>query len=754
MPISHEVSRRALGSNEHLRSQRQQPVSGHRELRARGLADVRRISNRDGAARNTMATTMLMLLAGQAVAGAVQANGRTGTSLTDITTTPRGSTTNAQPWLHGDVAGAGWSVLPGGETLRPPSLRPHFVPDVGRLAAPLEELAAHEALAVAEESLGAGRSLLWQGLAAWFATPCRDLDQYANGFWKLAHPPARVTPSFFSETADELSRAVMHSVPTASASGQGVERALAVTWASGLDDAGRTASTLSPYFSAIGALTNRSAVEGHIVDGVENGNPLVLRLHRYLNGGVLSAGGVTRSDEAMAVYQLDATHPDVLADKAATAVLLESAGVPAGRSAEAAETVFAMEQALATAPTGLLNTPLSGARAAFPSLPWSALWQAMELEPARAIHIDTGACRVLSDLLRDRSVDDWKLMLTCQQARRFERLLSVPPQPDRLFELLEASHGGRLLLSSWYAGRTDPGLAARAGEVFEQLKAVFVQDIADSALSTQDRILLTARIQAIQLITAAAGDAVDWSDFQPSTSFVHNMLSLAARGFADDRRIVGATAGPALDPGAAHHLILRTHVVDDRVYVSPGLLAAMADSSASREQVWGRVGKMLGHELAHVMAEAKGLEPEGVDLLHRENAALRQRIDDLWVNGVHLNATAVLDEAGCDLRGMSVALRAGRAEAEAAGEAFDERQFFLAGASIHAANPTARQLQAQVDEDHHPPGPFRAGLGRFITGFDQAFGCEPRPSAPFDRIFTLGAAQRPGTTTGPEGALG
>ena len=71
------------------------------------------------------------------------------------------------------------------------AFHPAVLPQISH---PLMELAEEEALLVAEESVGGGRSLLWQGIAAWFADPCTDLDQYANGFWKLQHPAGPVAP--------------------------------------------------------------------------------------------------------------------------------------------------------------------------------------------------------------------------------------------------------------------------------------------------------------------------------------------------------------------------------------------------------------------------------------------------------------------------------------------------------------------------------------------------------------------------------
>ena len=748
MPISSHCARVVLGTNERRRLASSQPVSGSQRRPLRAMEGVNHVSNGRWDARRMLTASVVMLLVGQAAAGTAAACGqrRSGPAVDEASgrqhpQRPCGlalSHVCSRPHpLRADRPGG----LPTGTPQR------HYMGNLfGTVSEPLVALAGQEALAVAEESLGAGGSIFWQTLEAWFANPCKALDQHANGFWKLQNPPAARPPSFIAEVQQALSVQVRTRMVGASAAGTGAERVLALVLSNGLDaSAGRWDAT-QVRFDAISALASRDDVERHIVTALVDGNPLVLALHRWRQHGVLAPGLPAYHDAVTPVHGYPPEHPAVAAEKAAIASLLARAGVPAAELAAAADTVLAMEAEIANAAQDLRSMTPQEAQQRLPDLPWREMWQAIQIDPATPLYLEFGAFEALARLLRERPVEDWRRMLTCQQARRVHLWLANAGTPEGVHARLEQTRGGPLLLSSWYADAADPQPLTRAQAMFSALASVFAEDVAASGLPAGDRQRLAERFAATKLTLEAAGRTIDWNRFAPSRSFVEDLIALEALVIQDDLRIIRGGSGPAIDTGFAHRLIMRMYEGEELVHVSPGLVNTLGGGDGPRERRWGWLGAMMGHELAHVLAEEAGLSAQARTFMAGEEAALRQRIDDLWIDDVHLDAAAVLEEAGSDLRGLSAARRAGRAEAEAAGEPFDDRAFFLAAAGLHAANPTARQLRSQIAEEAHPPGPFRAELGRLVAGFGDAFGCEPRPTAPFDYILTPGPTATATTT--------
>lgn len=731
MPIAVGDVRARQGNNEIARESLRQPVSGRAGRMPKRVPGLGFVGNRSWDLRSALTLGTVALLAGQQVASLGARIGAPRADAAQPATPPMDG-----PSLRASVRPRSMPSVPAPASPASAPLPPPlaFHPDLfGPLVEPLNTLATAEALAVAEESGGAGRSLLWQGIAAWFANPCSQLDSYVNGFWKLQHPPAHEIPSRFAEMRDRFAASLPALAQRASAQGGAAEAALATTWAAAADPAGREWSHFQPQRDAIAALASRADIEQHLCQGMLRGQQSVLGLQRFFLNGILDAGFALGSPDH-AVYGLPPSHPDVVAYRDRIADLLRRSGMTPGDVATAADKVLEMERTLAQAPPQLDGYTLSEAEAALPGFAWQTVWQSLGLDPTKALYITMESCTKLEGLLQQRPIADWRAFLHYHQARRAQRYLQGSVEPAARLEQLDGSRGGRLLLSAWYAQRTAPALIARTLAMFDAIRQVFTDDLAMSALPDADIASLHAALEAVQLVFDDAGQQVRWDGFNGSASHLANMQALDALATRNDLAIIQGLPDARI-AAPAHHFSLGTNVIDQRVRLSPALLDSVEQLSASREERWGMLGFMLGHEIAHLLGETRDVSPEAEAMMAREDTALRQRIGDMWVDRTHLDATRVLEEAACDLRGISAARRAGQIEAEAAGESLDLQRFFLASAGLHAANPTERQLRRQVAEDHHPPGPFRAELGRFVHGFDSAFGCPPRPTEPFEYLF-------------------
>lgn len=731
MPIAVGDVRARQGNNEVARDAHRQPVSGRAGRMPKRVPGLGFVGNRSWDLRSALTLGTVVLLAGQQAASL---GARAGMRRDDTALPPRSPPAGSS--LLAAVRPHSVRCVPAAAPTPAAPLPQAFHPDLfNPLVQPLEMLANAEALAVAEESGGAGGSLLWQGIAAWFATPCGQLDSYVNGFWKLQHPPGREIPTRFAEMRHHASESLLPLAQQASTAAGGAEAALAATWAAAADPAGRGWSHFRPQRDAIAALASRADIEHHICQGMLRGQESVLGLQRFFLNGVLAAGFALGSPDG-AVYGLPPSHPDVLAYRDRIADLLRTSGMAPTDAAAAADTVLEMERTLAQAPVQVNSYTLSQAEAALPGFAWQTVWQTLGLDPMTSLYITMESCRKLDVMLQRRPLADWRAFLQYHQARRAQGYLLGSVEPPARLKQLDESRGGRLLLSAWYSQRMAPALTAPALAMFDAIRQVFIDDLAMSALPDADRASLHAALEAVQLVFDDAGQQVPWDGFIGSASHLANMQALDALATRNDLSIIEGPSDFRIT-GPAHHLSLGTNVIDERVILSPALLDSLEHLGSSREERWGLLGFMLGHEIAHLLGEARDLSPEAEALMAREDTAIRQRIGDMWIDQTHLNATRVQEEAACDLRGISAARRAGQAEAEAAGESFDLQRFFLAAAGLHAANPTERQLRRQVAEDDHPPGPFRAGLARFVQGFDSAFGCTPRPAQPFEYLFPV-----------------
>jgi len=731
MPIAVGDVRARQGNNEIAREAGRLPISGHTSRIPKRVPGVGFVGNRSWDLRSALTLGTVVLLAGEQAASM---GARTGVLRADTTLPSMPPTGGTSPLVA--VRPQCVRSVPAAASIPAAPLPQAFHPDLfNPLVQPLEMLANAEALAVAEESGGAGSSLLWQGLAAWFASPCGQLDSYVNGFWKLQHPPGREIPTRFAEMRHRASESLLPLAQQASAGAGGAEAALAATWAAAADPAGRRWLHFQPQRDAITALASRADIEQHLCEGMLRGQESVLGLQRFFLNGVLAAGFALGSPDG-AVYGLPVSHPDALAYRDRIADLLRTSGMAPTDAAAAADKVLEMERTLAQAPAQLNSYTLSQAQAALPGFAWQTVWQTLGLDPMTSLYITMESCRKLDELLQQRPLADWRAFLQYHQALRAQRYLLGSTEPPARLEQLDESRGGRLLLSAWYGQRMAPALTKPALAMFDAIRQVFIDELTMSALPDADRASLHAALQAVQLVFDDAGQQVPWDGFIGSASHLANMQALDALATRNDLVIIEGPADSVI-AGPAHHLSLGTNVIDERVMLSPALLDSLERLGSSREERWGMLGFMLGHEIAHLLGEARDLSPEAEALMVREDTAIRQRIGDMWIDHTHLNATRVQEEAACDLRGISAARRAGQAEAEASGEAFDLQRFFLAAAGLHAANPTERQLRRQVAEDDHPPGPFRAGLARFVQGFDSAFGCTPRPTQPFEYLFPL-----------------
>lgn len=730
------AQRRVQGTDQHRRATTGRPVSGKVPCVPRQVPGARWVGNASMDARGFLAAATCVMVVGGGLAstaatiGAPTAGARgagpagAGDTLSGLVNLPPGSTPGTVgAWRPGTLRDAAPVQA------APTGLRPFTVPPPrAAMLEPLPERGWNE---------GGWMDLAGAWLSAWYADPCVDFDTYVNGFWKLAHPPARTIPSRLRELdrtlEDRLSRrlSLLPSLPALSPAG----RLLAGIWASALHPRSRSWQAFAPQAGAIAALSTRSDVEAHLCSGLGEGRDAIMEFRSLFGVGELDADAALLPQHERAVYTAAPDDPGVIAYLRQVKALLTHAGMSSSEAEARAPILLRMEARLAAAAEQLEKVDLASAQSAVPGFPWRQAWNALGLDPAQQLYAGLERCRTLEQLLAEHDVADWKAWLLYQEARDAQPFIEHDSTPRALLRQLDHERLGQDALSAWYMEDFDQERVQRARRMFEGIRQQYRQDVASSALPDGDRQRIDAVLAATQLRIASRGQVGAWAGPPATATFLQHVQAL--RRIHQQAGIHRLTTHAAADAVSlpAHRFFMANGLDYNAVFASPALLDILHEASAGNaEAEWATLGVMLGHELGHALANVEQLSAQGAAIMAQRNAEIGQRIGDIEVAGARLEVPRVLEEVACDFRGLSAARRAGRAEALAAGNAFDDRRFFEAAARLHAANPAPAQLREGLPVDDHPPPQVRVALVAQAKGFEAAFDCPPGPSRPFDTV--------------------
>jgi len=606
-------------------------------------------------------------------------------------------------------------------------------------AAAHQEFGLEPAYAIVPDGLATGLAdasgaldLAGRMLSAWFADPCTEPDEAFNGLWRIAHPPSAAPPSRFGEARRALDarlvRLLSSPVPEGASSARQV---LADTWQSAFSHPVGDWTDFAPQATALRGLVDVDAVVDHAIHGAIAGRESLLGFYDVSGTGVLAANLALLPYSQRAVYQPDVDPAQVEAYRMRVQRLLTRAGMPATEASAQSANIFAMEAVMARAGAGFDRCTLAQAQALVPEWPWARVWHGLGLPPATAVYLTSGFFEQLASLLGSHDAAAWRAFVWLQEARNAERTIEQPRTAASVLQALDSDETAGSALQAVYAGSLPSTLMERAADTFAGLREIFLQAVAVSALSVADQQRMRTRLAALHLDTAHGGRDAGWQGTSVDGSFLANLQAL--RGSAASAAVATVASGKSfrLPTPPAHHPFAGVGFTPGSIRASPALLD-IADRFAAGvpEAWWGMAGSVLGHEIAHAVAELDGLDPTGATLLAAQRTAVVQRIGDVGSGNLRLDPEAAADEALADLRGIRAALLASRAEAEAAGRGHDDAAFFRAAVQTHAAHMTPAQLKARL-QDAHPPAPLRARLPAMVEGYQQAFDCDPRPTAPF-----------------------
>jgi len=584
--------------------------------------------------------------------------------------------------------------------------------------------------------------------------PCEDFDEHVNGVWRLEHPASdkRLVSAWNQRLArvpDQII-ALMQRDPS-SLSGAGKAIADVHVSAMKVDAARDGLMPFQPALNAIAALKDAHSIGNHICDGISNGKGAVLGISALFGMGVL--GNDLPMPRPAAFYALGADHEQCKAYIGQIAAQLVHTGMDATVAADRAKTVFGMEARLVGAGGKGTVVDRRSAQRLMPGFPWMHLWDnVLRLKPGQALYVQEGFCNEIGKMLKDVDVPSWQAFLTSQRARRAFPCLGstysgLAITPMSVYRRLDHHEVGSSALSDVYLDTLAPGLEHRARYVFEAVRGQYRDDIAASAFSDDDRRVLSDAIASAHFTWARHQPDDRWVGVtSPDASYLANMEAMRHAAAAARIDAIRNDAVPLAPPWFAHEDMVGILADTGELSVSPASLQGLPED---REGQWATLGFIFGHELGHLVNDARGrLSSAGKVLLDRENEAIRQRYDGLELGSFKLNATATLDENSSDLRSLGIAYRLGLKHANAVGEAFDGARFYEEYAKMVAANPTAKQL-GEMQNEPHAPHAIRANTAMQVRGFGKAFNCPPGPRLPVSGIF--GGAMAPANASGSTG---
>ena len=442
----------------------------------------------------------------------------------------------------------------------------------------------------------------------------------------------------------------------------------------------------------------------------------------------------------------------------------------------AAKTVYDIEHALATASMTRVeqrdpykvNNPTTRAQldTVAPGFDWSAFLREIGAPDAKDFNVrQPKFLTALGELVRERSLDDWRLYLRARVISAFAQYLAPAfeqtqfdfygrtlvgqatqkPRWKRVLEVVDNELGEPL--GQLYVARAFPPEAKqRILDLVADLRAVLRDRI--SGLEWMGEKTKDAARVKLDAFAVKMGYPDIWRDFSglriDRGAFVDNVLRATQFNFDYD---IGKLARP-VDRGEwlmspptvnAYYYPPRNEVVFPAGILQPPFFFADADAAVN----YGAIGMVIGHEMTHGFDD-QGSQFDEIGNLRNwwqesDRTAYESRTDLVVqqyegyepLPGMRINGKLCLGENIADLGGLKIAFAAFERYLAREGEpglidGFTARQrFFMGYAQAWRSKYREEAQRMRLTIDPHSPGRYRvlgplANLPEFFT----AFGCE------------------------------
>ncbi len=648
---------------------------------------------------------------------------------------------------------------------------------------------SHAAPRVAPQPASAARAFDRSSLDTTCA-PCSDFFRFANGGWlaRTEIPAAFPTWGSFNELYVR-NLDVLHDVLEAAAKDGAAPRGsnrrmLGTFYGTCLDSAAADAAGVGPLRPALDRIARVSSTADLQTE--------VARLQR-IGARVLfsfTAGpDAKRSSEVIAEAGQGGlglpdrdyyTKTDSASERlkqayvAHVARMLELGGAGADEAGAAAQRIMALESELASAsmtrveqrdPNAVYHKmSVAELGALSPAIAWPEYFAAVGAPAVSALNVrQPGFFKRLSDLVRERPIDDWRWYLRwhllertapwlgtsfADEAFRFQQLLTgVKEQQPRWRRCVQATDNalGEALGQEYVARTFGPDAKRRALEMVHNLEAVM-----RDRLHALEWMSDATRQQALAKLAAYAnkiGYPDRWRDYaglavEPGP-FVANLLSasefdtgqrLAEIGKPVDRSRWGMTP-PTVN---AYYNPRMNEIVFPAGILQPPFFNPDADDAIN----YGGMGAVIGHELTHGFDDA-GRQYDADGNLRdwwtqadgdRFKAQAQLVVDQFGgyvaVDTLHVNGRLTLGENLADLNGLRIAYAAferslaGKPRPALIDGFTPEQRFFLGWARIWREKYRDAYARLMVGTNPHSPPRWRVdGPLSNMSEFAQAFAC-------------------------------
>jgi len=548
--------------------------------------------------------------------------------------------------------------------------------------------------------------------------PCDDFYQFACGGWIKANPvpPDRARYGRFDELQERnmsTLRDILESVGKPAPGRNAIDQKIGDFYASCMDEAAietKGAAVLKPQLDRIAAIKTKAEISAALARLHDSGINGLFRFgsqpdfkNAKLNMAAVDQGGLALPDRDYYIKD-EARFADVRkAYPAHVQKMLELLGDAPAVAAKEAQTVLDIETALAQAslervkrrdPANLYHKMTRAELAALaPALDWNAYFTAAGAPAFGDINVTwPDFFKGASDLLTQRSLDDWKAYLRWHTVHDSADLLpaafvnenfsfygklltgakELRPRWKRCVDLTDEQLGEAL--GQRYVEKTfGPEGKERTAKMVAALEAALKQDI-----STLPWMTDATRQQALVKLAAIAnkiGYPETWRDYSAVRIVRGDALGNAERTSAFEQARDTAKIGKAVDPKEwgmtpptvnAYYSALQNNINFPAGILQPPFFERSMDDAVN----FGGIGAVIGHELTHGFDDqGRKFGPSGnladwwtdqdaKEFEKRVSCVADEYSEFTVADGVHLNGRLTLGENTADNGGLRIAYMA------------------------------------------------------------------------------------------------
>jgi putative endopeptidase len=622
--------------------------------------------------------------------------------------------------------------------------------------------------------------------------PCDDFYQFACGPWiaKNPVPPDRSLFNRLSELSErnqQVLRELLEKSSKADPKRDPIDQKIGDYYASCMDEAAIEAKGLAPLrprLDRIAALKSKREIATVLAQLQSSGVPAFLRFgaqpdfrNASLNMAALDQGGTALPDRDYYLKD-EARFADVRKQYPVhVQKMFELLGEPKETAARDAQTVLDIETGLAKVTLDRIkrrdpaNSDHKMTRkelaALAPAFDWEGFFTTIGTPSFAVINVTwPDFFKGMSQLLEERSLDDWKAYLRWQVVHDASPLLPAAFVNETFNFFDKNLSGAKELKPRWKrcVALTDQQLGEALGQRY--VEATFGPEGKErmSRMVAALHVALDRDIRELSWMTDATkkralekraaivnkiGYPDRWRDYSTLRIARGDALGNAERAMAFETARDRAKIGQKVDPSewglTAPTVNAGYNPLENNVLFPAGILQPpFFDKSMDDAVNFGAIGGAIGHELTHGFDdEGRKFDAQGnltdwwteadAKEFEKRAACIADQYSGFTVAGdIHLNGQLTLGENTADNGGVRIALMALEDTLKGAPaplrDGFTPQQrFFLGWGQIWCENSTEKIARLRAQTDPHSPGRYRVnGVVSNMPEFQKAFNCAPK----------------------------